>query len=93
MRKARFRRLQVDLKTGHNRFYKMQLLQSGSTYALFTKWGRTGESFSLRLHGTTSYYGDKPNGWVAHCHDNGRVVTLHALQPAERLQEPQECGG
>lgn len=34
---------QTDIDANKNKFYIMQLVKNGSTYTLYTRWGRTGE--------------------------------------------------
>ncbi|KYQ93045.1 poly(ADP-ribosyl)transferase [Tieghemostelium lacteum] len=35
---------QIDMESGANRFYKLQIIKQGKQYITFLKWGRTGEN-------------------------------------------------
>jgi len=58
----------VNVSRGENKFYKLQLLTVGSTFAVFARWGRVGDDDGERAY--SSRAGSKENKCLLHPHES-----------------------
>eukprot|EP00581_Thalassiosira_minuscula_P008897 CAMPEP_0183707052 /NCGR_PEP_ID=MMETSP0737-20130205/3729_1 /TAXON_ID=385413 /ORGANISM="Thalassiosira miniscula, Strain CCMP1093" /LENGTH=859 /DNA_ID=CAMNT_0025934623 /DNA_START=219 /DNA_END=2799 /DNA_ORIENTATION=+ len=94
---------QTNLGANNNKFYKIQLIQCGSSYHLFSKWGRVGEDGKTQEQGpfadiekaqkefAKKFKAKSSNSWESYQEDKNSFVSKKGKYTVVEMEQDDEA--